>query len=118
MAKRMTNTATKGAFLPALTAVALSAATVTTSMVATSTSASANVPRCSSHDSITTHLAKRYGETPRGLGLVSDKGIMEVFVSKQGTWTILMTNPNGTSCLIAAGKGWEDIQSKLEDPEA
>jgi hypothetical protein len=34
--------------------------------------------------------------------------IFEVFVSASGTWTILMTDVKGQSCILAAGEGWED----------
>jgi hypothetical protein len=32
---------------------------------------------------------------------------MEVFVSSAGTWTILATRTDGTSCVVSAGEGWE-----------
>ena len=33
--------------------------------------------------------------------------ILEVFVSEQGTWTILATDTHGLSCVISAGEGWD-----------
>ena len=39
------------------------------------------------------------------LGLASNGGLLEVLTSGNGgTWTIILTMPNGVSCLVAAGK--------------
>ena len=46
-------------------------------------------------------------------------GVVETFASEDtGTWTILMTMPNGTACLMAAGEAFEQIdvaQSSVHD---
>lgn len=31
---------------------------------------------------------------------------MEVFVAEKGTWTIVITDLTGTSCIVAAGEAW------------
>lgn len=41
------------------------------------------------------------------MGLAGNGTAIEVFVSEAGTFTIVMTWPNGMSCLIAAGKDWQ-----------
>ncbi|WP_280800260.1 MULTISPECIES: hypothetical protein [unclassified Mesorhizobium] len=33
--------------------------------------------------------------------------MLEIFVSDQGTWTILATDTHGQSCIITAGEGWD-----------
>ncbi len=43
------------------------------------------------------------------MGLTVSGGIIEVFASKEGTWTMVITQPNGTSCLIAVGQDWENL---------
>ena len=54
-------------------------------------------------------LAKRFGETLRSVGLQRAEGLVEVYASeKTGTWTILVTRPDGMSCLLAAGELWEE----------
>ena len=51
---------------------------------------------------------EKFGETLRSLGLHRDDGVVEVYSSEEtGTWTILMTRPDGMSCLLAAGQRWE-----------
>jgi hypothetical protein len=62
---------------------------------------------CGDRTSILTRLGERYGETRRGAGLMADVGVLEIYSNPDtGSWTILLTNPNGLTCLIAAGEGW------------
>ena len=64
---------------------------------------------CAKREEINVLLSERYGEEPRSMG-VSESGdaAFELFVSAEGTWTITMTTSNGLSCVMAAGKHWED----------
>lgn len=69
--------------------------------------------RCTDHDRFVAHLKERYGETRRGMGLVSEQAVMQVYVSEEKrSWTILLTYPSGQACLIAAGRGWEDLEAR------
>lgn len=63
-------------------------------------------------------LADRYKEVPRAVGIASRNGVMEVYVSKKGTWSVLMTNTTGKACIIAAGDAWEDVEVAFLEPEA
>ena len=75
--------------------------------------------RCGAHETIVDTLTKKYGETEHGIGLVSDQGIMQVYVSQEkGTWTIVMTNAQGKTCMMAAGRGWENLKQKEEGEKA
>jgi hypothetical protein len=66
-------------------------------------------PVCGSHQSITENLEKSYSEAPVSMGITSGGGIIEAFSSPKGTWTLVITQPNGMSCLIAAGQDWEEL---------
>jgi hypothetical protein len=69
---------------------------------------------CGDRDQIVTQLQERWGETRQNMGLNQGNSIVEVFVSDTtGTWTILVTIPDGTSCLIAAGENWEQVAGEL-----
>ena len=49
-----------------------------------------------------------YTETPSAMGLSNGGGVVEVLTSPGGkVRTIIVTFPNGTSCLIVAGENWE-----------
>jgi len=74
---------------------------------------------CTTHEFMTDRLKKRYSEEPVSMGLSSNGGVMEVYASEEGTWTLIITRPDGTSCLIDAGEYWEDLPKKLvQDSEA
>lgn len=77
-----------------------------------------DVVPCGDRDKVTAMLAKRYKEVPRAIGLASRSGVMEIYVSKTGSWTLLMTNPSGRTCMIAVGENWEELKAKSLDPAA
>jgi hypothetical protein len=67
---------------------------------------------CAEHDSITDKLGSKYNEQRSGMGLVGSSGIVELFTAKSGTWTIVVTQVDGTSCIVAAGNSWADYARK------
>ena len=65
---------------------------------------------CAQREMIVERLATKYGESRQSAGLNQNNGMVEIFASEEtGTWTILVTMPNGISCLMAAGKSWEGV---------
>jgi hypothetical protein len=63
---------------------------------------------CGPRDDIVRHLGERYGETRQSLGLAGGRGVVELYAnSESGSWTILITSPQGTACLMAAGDSFE-----------
>ena len=54
-------------------------------------------------------LIEKYKETPVGAGTVNQDRYMQIFVSAKGTWTILMTQTDGQSCIIASGENWDSL---------
>ena len=67
---------------------------------------------CTSRDAMVKALKGKYQEQRRGMGVASRAGIMEFYVSDKGTWTIVMSMANGISCILAAGRDWEDLAVK------
>ena len=62
---------------------------------------------CADRDRIVTRLASAYGEAFAGGGLRDQSSIVEVWVSEgDGTWTVLMTRADGTTCVMASGTNW------------
>ncbi len=62
---------------------------------------------CNQREDVIGHLAKKYGEAPVALGVTNKGGLVEVLTTGDGnTWTIIVSQPNGTSCMVAAGEGW------------
>ena len=74
--------------------------------------ASAAVP-CGSHDAITKSLTTKFKEARRVMGVVSAKAVMEIFMSPQGTWTVLVTDTTGTACVIATGHDWQEVPIEM-----
>ena len=66
-------------------------------------------PQCSSHDKIVNALGSKYKETRRVMGVVNSKAVMEIFMSPQGTWTMVITDTSGLSCITASGEEWQDV---------
>ncbi|MER8463449.1 hypothetical protein [Mesorhizobium sp. M1409] len=52
-------------------------------------------------------LGEKFHESEAARGVVNPSVILEIFVSDQGTWTILATDTQGQSCVITAGEGWD-----------
>jgi hypothetical protein len=65
---------------------------------------------CSTRTNVLKHLAHKYSEAPIAVGLAENGGVIEVLTSNEGgTWTIIITMPDGTSCMVAAGEDWEQL---------
>ena len=64
---------------------------------------------CAARETVIQKLETGYGETFSGGGLQSASSIFEVWFSEEkGTWTILMTRADGTSCIMASGTNWRE----------
>ena len=50
----------------------------------------------------------------QALGIAGQKNLVELFVSKSGSWTMLMTTPEGMTCIMATGQSWEDLPAEQE----
>jgi len=52
-------------------------------------------------------LKDTYFEKPISSGLSFNGSLVEVFASEKGSFTILVTQPDGASCLILNGLEWQ-----------
>lgn len=59
-------------------------------------------------------LNDKYSEFGKAIAIAGQVNLVEVFASKAGTWTILITTPEGKTCIIAAGNSWEDLPPVTE----
>jgi len=71
---------------------------------------------CGERADIVKKLNRKYGEVQSGAGLMNNgTRIIELWQSeKSGSWTFLMTLPNGTTCIMAAGEFWNDTTNVTE----
>jgi hypothetical protein len=80
--------------------------------------AEAAVP-CMARDDLVGYLTSKFSETKRAIGLAGLKAnprVVEFFASDAGTWTILMTDSRGLSCMVFSGERLEWIEA-VPEPE-
>ena len=102
---------------PSLAAAAILSAPETTARAQTLDPAR----QCDQRAKVIGHLAQKYKEAPVAIGVTNTGGMVEVLATRDGgTWTIILSSPNGTSCLLAAGEGWRGLRFKIfaVDPQA
>ena len=63
---------------------------------------------CGGHSDLVAGLAQAFQQKQIGYGVVGQAAIVEIYVSASGTWTLLITDVNGQSCILAIGEGWEN----------
>lgn len=72
-------------------------------------------PQCAPRAAVLMHLADNFGEVRQSIGMVNDNRVMELFANEaSGSWTITITLPNGLTCLVVAGDGYEALDEALE----
>ena len=62
---------------------------------------------CGDRHQILERLEKKHEEVVKSLGLSADGGVIEVTVSPEGGWTMLVTYPKKPTCVLAVGKAWQ-----------
>ena len=65
---------------------------------------------CGKRDEIVSRLESGYQEYNSAMGMSTNGGLVELYTSENGTWTLMLSQPNGVSCLIAAGENWESFK--------
>jgi hypothetical protein len=74
-------------------------------------------PACADRTLVVQRLADKYGETLKSMGLHQDNRLLEIYASDTtGTWTILVSKPDGQACLLAAGQMWEPQVTPVVKP--
>lgn len=67
---------------------------------------------CLDREMLIQRLETRYNESLNGAGLQGSKIILEIWSSKEsGNFTILVTKPDGKSCIVASGLNWHTFDS-------
>lgn len=74
-----------------------------TAMLAAPVAAQQN---CAPRERIVDHLATKYDEAQVGVGLDAAGNLIEVWAAASGSFTILVSSPNGLSCIATSGAGY------------
>jgi hypothetical protein len=89
-------------------------------LVLTSSAALAQVP-CGERAKIVGWLGGNYKEAPVATGVSNKGALVEVLSSVDGeTWTIIVTKPNGISCIVDTGQAGQPKPHEYEvaEPQA
>lgn len=71
-------------------------------------------PQCAPRAQVLKTLGTKYTETRRGIGLAANTQVIEIFANAEtGSFTITVTLPDGTMCLVAAGQNYEATTEQL-----
>jgi hypothetical protein len=79
--------------------------------VAVSSASAQNI--CAKREEVIERLWSRWQELLTANGLANDNRLIEVFVSEHGSWTIVITDASGRSCVASAGRGWTPREPKI-----
>ena len=64
---------------------------------------------CAPWEAYVETLAKAYREVPRAQGIAFDGKVLTIFAAENGSWSIVITDTTGVTCMIASGEDWESI---------
>ncbi len=74
--------------------------------------------QCGQRDYIVKRLAVEYKEAPIASGANGKENLIEVLSARDGeTWTLIVTSPDGNSCVIASGHGWRAKPHEIDIAE-
>ena len=83
-------------------------------LAATQASQAQTQNRCAPRAAVIERLASAFSETRQSIGMAANGTVVEMFASTDtGTWTITLTRPDGVTCLVADGHGFERIDEEL-----
>lgn len=63
--------------------------------------------QCAARADIIKALGAKFHESEAGRGLINPNVVLEIFVSDQGSWTVLASDTKGQSCVLSVGEGWD-----------
>ena len=67
---------------------------------------------CLDREMLIQRLETRYNESLNGAGMQGPKIILEIWSSPDsGSFTILLTKPDGRSCIVASGLNWHTFDT-------
>ena len=67
---------------------------------------------CAQRAKVVEYLGARHSETLSAVGFINRSAVFELYSSKNGSWTVLVTGVSGLSCVVFAGESWEAIPQR------
>lgn len=87
---------------------------LTVSLAAPGAQAQQTGPLCDTRTTVLTMLNGNFAEKPNAMGLANNGSVVEVLRSENDSWTIIVTAPNGVSCVLASGEYWQEVVAKAD----
>ncbi len=69
--------------------------------------------QCAHRSELVTRLDQRFDQKLTVIGITSKGLLLEVFTSSARNWSILITRPNGRSCIISHGTDWHGLAGQF-----
>ena len=86
-------------------------------LLATQHAFAQSTQNCADRTLVIERLTTKFGETRQSIGLAANRSVVEVYASDDtGSWTIIVTMPNGKTCLVASGQSFETL-AELPEPK-
>jgi hypothetical protein len=63
---------------------------------------------CANRAEIVAKLKESFGEQRRNVAVTTNGQLFEVFASDNGSWTALVSSPDGRACVVLVGEGWSE----------
>ena len=100
-------------FLVTLASVAALLAAAAIGAQPAAAQAASPAPQCGAREAVLDRLSSKYDEEPVSIGVTATGSLLEVLASPEGTWTIIITVPNGPTCLVSSGDGWHNAPVQI-----
>lgn len=62
---------------------------------------------CADRAQVVNALRQQFREQLTGYGLSEAGVLFEIYAATDGGWSLIITSPDGKSCLVASGNHWE-----------
>ena len=92
-----------------MTRLAMKLATALLGLLLLVQPAAAQTMVCANHQAMIEILQRNYREEVQAMGISGLGDLVEILVSRMGTWTILVTTPSGSSCIVSNGIEWQPL---------
>jgi hypothetical protein len=87
-------------------------------LLSTSVGAQSRSVPCGDRNDLVKTLQEKYSENVVVRALVGGNQMMEILASPGGSYTVMMTKPDGTSCLVSNGENLRILEpNRLKGPE-
>ncbi len=71
--------------------------------------ASQTMLSCAGRSDVVKFLDRNFTEKLTAVGLINQNSVLEVYAAKSGTWTLVVTDVHGISCILLSGDSWDSM---------